>query len=170
MARRPPPRNNPSPERPETPAQRSDRNFAELLQELRVLQTGVQILFGFLLVFAVQPRFAELSQTSRNIYIVTLLGCCAAAGLLMAPVAYHRALFAQGRKEEIVRMADRSARAGMTALYVTMVGAALLVLNLVVSTGSAVALAAAVAVGIGSLWFAVPFYRRSRALGERPSR
>lgn len=149
-------------ERPETPAQRADRNFQELLQELRVLQTGVQILLGFLLIFAVQPRFAELSATAQTIYVVTFLSCCLAAGLLMSPVAHHRTLFAQGRKAEIVHMADRSARAGMVALFVTMVGATLLVMNLVVSTAIAVAISAGVAVSIASLWYAHPFYRRHR--------
>jgi hypothetical protein len=146
--------------RRETSAERSDRNFQELLQELRVLQTGVQILFGFLLVFAVQPRFAELSDGGRAIYVVTLLGCCAATGLLMAPVAYHRTLFAQGRKAEVVEMSSWSARAGMFALFVTVVGAALLVLDLVIATPLAIGFSAAVGTGIALLWYGLPFYRR----------
>lgn len=146
--------------RRETAAERADRNFQELLQELRVLQTGVQILFGFLLVFAVQPRFAELSGTGRAIYVVTLLGSCASTGILMAPVAYHRMLFSQGRKAEIVRMTNRSALAGMVALFCTVAGATSLVLHLVVSTGVALAVTGVVVVGLGALWYALPLYRR----------
>ena len=83
------------PARPgESPVQRADHNFSELLAELRVLQTGMQILFGFLMILAVQPRFADPTTFARVTYVVTLALSCAATALLMAPVAYHRALFA----------------------------------------------------------------------------
>lgn len=124
-----------------------------------MLQTGVQIMFGFLLMLAVQPRFTELSTTSRTVYVVTLLSCCAAACLLMAPVAYHRALFAQGRKDEVVRMAHRATRAGLVALAVTLTGATLLVLHLVFDTPLAVALTGFVVLSFFVLWFVLPFYR-----------
>lgn len=146
--------------RGETPAQRADRNFNELLQELRVLQTGVQILFGFLLILAVQPRFADVSGATLAIYVVTLVLCCVSTGLLMAPVAYHRTLFAQGRKHEIVRISSMYTKAGMLALFLTVVGATMLVLDLVVSTTTAVAVTLLVAVTISSLWFLYPVYRR----------
>lgn len=146
--------------RRETAAERSDRNFQELLQELRVLQTGVQILFGFLLIFAVQPRFTELSDTGRGIYIATFVGCCLTTGLFMAPVAYHRTLFAQGRKADVVQMSNRMLKGGMVALFVTVTGAMLLVLNLVLATVVAVATAASVALCIAVLWYVLPFYHR----------
>jgi sorbitol-specific phosphotransferase system component IIC len=142
--------------RGETPLQRADRNFQELLAELRVLQTGVQILFGFLLILAVQPRFAEATTFAQVVYFVTLLLCCAATALLMAPVAYHRALFAKGLKPDIVAASNRFARAGMTALFLAINSAVLLVLDLVADRVVAIVVTAGVAVMFLALWYAAP--------------
>ena len=85
-------------QRGETPLKRADRNFADLLQELRVAQTGVQILFAFLLGLAFTDRFAELGDTERGIYIATLAACALTEALLVAPVMLHRLLFQCGLK------------------------------------------------------------------------
>jgi hypothetical protein len=154
------------PARPgESPVQRADRNFQELIAELRVLQTGVQILFGFLLILAVQPRFADPTTFGRVTYVVTLALCCAATALLMAPVAYHRALFAKGVKPEIVRVSNRFARAGMLALFLAIVSAVLLVVDAVLGLLGASIVTAAVAVFFALLWYAVPI-RRLRTLAR----
>jgi uncharacterized protein DUF6328 len=145
--------------RGETPLQRADRNFQELLAELRVLQTGVQILFGFLLILAVQPRFATATTFSRVTYFVTLLLCCAATALLMAPVAYHRTLFAKGLKAEVVRASNRLARLGMVALFLAIVSAVLLVVDLLASRLLAIVLTGCVAVVFLLLWYAAPLHR-----------
>lgn len=150
------------PERHETAAERADRNFGELMQELRVLQTGVTILLGFLLAVAIEPRFQELSDLNRGIYSVTFLLCCTATALLMAPVAYHRTLFAQGRKAEIVRVTNRFTIVGMAVLCLTILGVALLVLNLVFDNVIAVAMTAALTLITGILWYAFPLSRRRR--------
>lgn len=76
--------------RHETALERDDRNFVELLQELRVTQTGVQILFAFLLTLAFTQRFTELDSLQRGTYVTTLLLSVAAAVLLTAPAAVHR--------------------------------------------------------------------------------
>ena len=81
--------------RDETDQERLDRNFLELLQELRVAQTGVQILFAFLLSLAFTQRFGVLTRIQRDIYIVALLAAAVAAALFIAPVAWHRVLFRQ---------------------------------------------------------------------------
>jgi hypothetical protein len=152
------------PARPgESPVQRADRNFQELISELRVLQTGVQFLFGFLLILAVQPRFADPGTFGRVTYVVTLALCCAATALLMAPVAYHRALFAKGVKPEIVKVSSRFARAGMLALFLAIISAVLLVVDAVLGLLGASIVAAIVAVFFAVLWYAVPL-RRLRAL------
>lgn len=152
------------PARPgESPLQRADRNFQELIAELRVLQTGVQILFGFLLILAVQPRFANPTTFGRVSYVVTLVLCCAATALLMAPVAYHRVLFAKGVKPEIVRVSNRFALAGMVALFLAIVSAVLLVLDAVFGLLGASIVTAVVAAFFAVLWYAVPL-RRLRTL------
>ncbi|MGW5358969.1 DUF6328 family protein [Actinopolymorpha pittospori] len=156
------------PARPgESPVQRADRNFAELIAELRVLQTGVQFLFGFLLILAVQSRFANPSTFARVTYVVALALCCAAAALLMAPVAYHRALFAKGVKPEIVRVSNRFARAGMLALFLAIVSAVLLVLDAVFGLLGASIVTAGVAVFFALLWYVVPLRRLQTLARER---
>ncbi len=151
--------------RSETPLQRADRNFQELLAELRVLQTGVQILFGFLLILAVQPRFGSASTFAKVTYLVTLLLCCAATALLMSPVAYHRAWFAKGLKPEVVHVSDLLAQGGMAALFLAIVSAVLLVLSLVLDFVLAIILSGCVAAFFALLWYLLPF-RRLRNLGR----
>src|SRR3712207_5987907 len=85
--------------RSETELERCDRNLVELLQEVRVVQTGVQVLFAFLLTAPLAPRFPELTAFQRGAYFTTLLVTGAAAVLLIAPTAYHRILFRLGDKE-----------------------------------------------------------------------
>src|SRR5689334_19894510 len=82
--------------RDETEAERLDRNWTEMLQELRVTQTGTQILTGFLLTIPFQQRFAELDDTQRGIYLVLVAFAALATILALAPVSLHRALFRQG--------------------------------------------------------------------------
>src|ERR1043165_10232106 len=79
----------------ETEKQRWDRNFGDLLQELRVAQTGVQILFAFLLTLPFSSGFPKTTAFQRDIYLVALLAAAAATAMIIAPVAFHRALFRQ---------------------------------------------------------------------------
>ncbi|WP_147304569.1 DUF6328 family protein [Thermasporomyces composti] len=149
--------------RRETPFQRADRNFQELLAELRVLQTVVQILFGFMLILAIQPRFAAASGFTHVTYLIALVLCCTATALLMAPVAYHRTLFARGLKPEVVRVSDRLARGGMVALFLAIVASVLLVFDLAVNRFVAVVLTVCVATVFVLLWYVMPL-RRLRQL------
>jgi hypothetical protein len=95
--------------RSEAPLQRADRNFAELLQELRVLFTGVQILLGFLLTLAVSPVFPGLDGFRHAVYVVTLLAAASSSALLIAPVAVHRLLFQGVHKQAMVRAGHAAA-------------------------------------------------------------
>src|ERR1700678_3138443 len=92
--------------RSESAAQRSDRNLMELLQELRVAALGVQVLFGFLLALPFSARFVELETWQRGLYIAVLLLAALATALLTGPVAYHRFVFRQRQKENLVRTAN----------------------------------------------------------------
>src|SRR3954464_4237071 len=91
-----------APGRHETEEERLDRNFIELLQELRVSQTGVQILFAFLLTLPFTQRFTQVSSFERDIYFVSLLFSGAASALFIGPVSYHRLLFRRGEKRQMV--------------------------------------------------------------------
>lgn len=121
--------------RNETPLERADRNFGELLQELRVTQTGVQILFAFLLTLAFTPRFPSLDTVQRTTYVVTLLLAVLAAALFTAPAALHRSLFQKGAKPRIVQVSSRLATLGMGVLVLAFTGSVLLVVD--VTTGRA---------------------------------
>src|SRR6185437_5903436 len=94
--------------RGETVEQVIDRNVAELLQELRVVLTGVQILFAFLLTLPFTSRFGDLSGHSPLLYAVTLLSAALATVVLIAPVSFHRLLFRRGAKEQLVVFGARA--------------------------------------------------------------
>ena len=152
--------------RQEGRAQQLDRNWAELVQELRVLGTGIQILFAFLLTIAFQARFAQTTVFEKDVYLATMMASGLAAALLIAPVALHRFLFRFGVKDEVVTLTNRIAICGLVALSVAMVGAILLVGVWVggaffgwMSAGCAAAI-----LGLG--WFCGPAFLRHRTQRE----
>ncbi|WP_166844338.1 DUF6328 family protein [Isoptericola sp. BMS4] len=152
-----------TPDRPETPEQRSDRNWNELLQELRVMQTGVQILTGFLLILPFQSRFADLDEFQHTVYLVLVLVSITATGLLVAPVALHRALFRKHLKRSVVTGGDRLTRAGLVLLAVALAGTALLVFDVVLGRTAGIVTGACTAVVLLGLWAVLPAVVRRRA-------
>lgn len=143
-------------ERGETPLRRADRNMIELLQELRVAQTGVQILFAFLLSMTFTERFGRIDDVQRTMYVVTLLLSVLTAGLLVGPAAAHRITFARGVKRETVLLGQRLFLTGLVTMALTLTGAVLLVLDVAVGRGFAVPVAAVVGVVLIGLWFVLP--------------
>ena len=152
--------------RNETPLERADRNLVELLQEVRVAQMGVQILFAFLLTVPFTARFPELTSFQRVEYYVTMLAAGIATMLLIAPTAYHRVVFRCGDKEHLVVVANRFTMAGLSFVAVSMVGVLLLVTDVMFSTELAVAVATLAAIGAAVGWLALPV-RRRRQLSRR---
>ncbi|HEY6748187.1 MAG TPA: DUF6328 family protein [Mycobacteriales bacterium] len=146
--------------RGENDLQRTDRNFLELLQELRVAQTGVQILFAFLLGLAFTPRFATLGRPQQAVYLVTLVVSAISAALLIAPVSYHRTVFRRRLKAQLVETGHRYAIAGLVLLLVALVGAVELAASLLLGSWAAL-LAAALSGVFVTLWFLVPLRHRS---------
>src|SRR3954466_339447 len=154
--------------RNETPLERCDRNLVELLQEVRVVQTGVQVLFAFLLTVPLAARFSALTAFERGAYFATLLVTGAAAVLLIAPTAYHRIIFRLGDKEHLVQVANRFTLAGLFCVALSMVGALLLVTDLLFGGVAAVGPPGMAALACLVLWCLVPL-RRRRALQRRPA-
>jgi hypothetical protein len=153
--------------RNETQLERCDRNLVELMQEVRVVQTGVQVLFAFLLTAPLAARFPALSQFQQLTYFATLLAAGAAAVLLIAPTAYHRILFRLGDKEHLVAVANRFTLAGLACVALSMVGALLLVTDLLFAATAVVAgTTALAALGCLVLWCLAPLARRAR-IGKR---
>ncbi|MEU9509837.1 DUF6328 family protein [Micromonospora sp. NPDC048170] len=145
----------------ETEKQRWQRNFADLLQELRVAQTGVQILFAFLLTLPFSNGFTRTSEFQKDIYIVALLSAAAATAMIISPVAFHRALFRQGRKPELVRFAHRMASGGLAFMLISMVSAVLLITDFVLDRGVALVLSGLTALWFLTFWMFLPFSRRN---------
>lgn len=151
-----------SPDRDETPEERADRNMVELLQELRVLQTGVQIIFAFLLGIAFTARFTQLSQTQQYVYVAALLMSVVSVAVLAAPVAIHRGLFRRGMKEEIVILSTRCARLGMLLVSTSLDCSVFLIMDVVLGRVAAGVITGCVAAVFLMLWFAFPWALRRR--------
>lgn len=146
----------------ETEAQRADRNFGELLQELRVVQTGVQILFASMLTLPFQQVFQRLSAAQRHVYIAAVLLAVGAVICLTAPVAYHRALFRLRLKDEIVTIASRFAVAGLAFLGSAITLSVGLVMDVALGRGTAISFVSLVGLGVLVIWLALPLATRLR--------
>ena len=147
--------------RGETRIQQAVRNFAELLQEVRVAQTGIQVLFAFLLGLGFTGRFDELGAGQQAVYVIALVLSAVAAGVLLAPVMYHRLVFRRRLKLRVVAVAHRLAVLGLTLVLLAMVCAVQLAASLVLH-GWATLLAAALGLGVGLLWLGWPAWARLR--------
>ncbi len=143
-------------ERNETELQRLDRNFVELLQELRVAQTGPQILFAFLLTLSFTQRFTHTTTFQRTLYFVTLALSAAAASLLIAPVSMHRLLFRRHAKRRLVDVSNRLAIGGLLALCLAIIGVMWFIADVLYGPWPGVATAVVSAVWFGFFWYAIP--------------
>lgn len=146
--------------RHETETEGLDRNWISLLQELRVVQTGVQLLTGFLLMLPFQDRFSTLSDVMKQVYLVTVLCSIASTVLLIAPVATHRLLFRRHQLEKLVTAAHRYALGGLTLLGLTLTGVVTLMFDVVVGGAAATGAAAGVAVMFSLVWLVLPLRSR----------
>lgn len=157
---------DPAPEpgtgRDETPEQRADRRWGDLLQELRVAQTGVQILFGFLLTVVFQQRFTTLTTGQRHLYVATVVLGAATTGALVGPVAMHRLLTGRRLKPETVTWASRLTLTGLFLLLCTMVCSLLLVLRLALGGSGSYWLVGAMAAWFVLCWLVFPLLVRHR--------
>lgn len=143
-------------EREETESERLDRNWAELLQELRVTQTGTQILTGFLLTLAFQPRFADLDDYQVTLYLVLVIVAAATTVLGLAPVSLHRQLFRQRAKDRIVVTANRILQYTLAGVAIVLAGTLTLILDVVAGRGAGIVAGAASLVILGVVWFLLP--------------
>jgi MFS family permease len=143
-------------------AKRITRNWNELLQELRVMQTGVQILTGFLLTIPFTDRFADLDDRQRTIYLGVLVGSVVTTCLIVAPVSFHRVLFRQHQRPWLVSAANVCARVGLAGLGLVSAAVVLLVFDIVVGISAGVLASALVLALFAGLWLGVPVLARRR--------
>ncbi len=142
--------------RHETFAERMDRNWDELVSELRVTQTGAQILVGFLLTVPFQQRFATLDGYQRTLYLVLVGLAVLATVLIVTPVSLHRALFRRRLKRELVAAGSAFARAGLVVLAVVIAGVPSLLFDVVVSRTAGFLALGVTLVLLVACWWLVP--------------
>jgi Family of unknown function (DUF6328) len=154
---------------PESQDEKLNRNLDQLLQELRVVLPGVQVLFAFLLVAPFSSRFGQIDDFERDVYFVALLLAAAAVALLMAPSIQHRILFRREQKLYLVNLGSALAIAGMTALALAVVLSLVFVAHFLFGPGAALAAGGFSFVAFAVLWYALPIERRltNRPDGER---
>jgi hypothetical protein len=146
----------PTPPPGELSEQTINRNWTELVQELRATQIGVQVLIGFLLALPYTDKFHTLDHVEKTAYLVVLSIAVAATGAVLAPIAYHRILFRRGLRPWLVETANKIARIGLVLAALAMCGVVFLAFDLAAGTAAGVAASLVALVGYGGLWLVVP--------------
>jgi cobalamin synthase len=147
---------------------RTDRQMAELLQELRVALPGVQILFAFLLTVPFAQGFTRVTSFQRNLFYATLLATAASTACLIAPTATHRLRFHKGDRRYVIESANRLLIAGLVFLALAILGAVVLITDYLFGLGGQWIWPALVAVLLITLWFGRPLVRHLRGLSSGP--
>ena len=153
--------------RDESVDEKLDRQWDDLIQELRVVQTGVQLLTGFLLTLPFQQRFGTLSSAERGVYLFAVGTSIVATGFLQAPVSLHRALFRRHRRKETVELAHKLAIVGICSLAAAVVAVATLIFDVLLGWGGGITAGALTALLLLALWLVVPWRVRSRSRAHR---
>jgi hypothetical protein len=148
--------------RDETEEERADRMWGELIQEVRVAQTGVQVLFGFLLTVVFQQKYDSLEHTDKTIYIVTVVLGAAATGALIGPVSLHRLVSGRRVKPQAVQWASRMTFVGLALLLATMTSSLLLILRVATRNAAVPWIVTGVVAWYALCWYGVPLWTRHR--------
>jgi len=156
--------------RNETPAERADRNFVEQLQEFRVAQQIIGILFAFLLTIPFNNRFTELNQLQEWVYFGSLMAAATGTIFFVAPVSMHRILFRMGMKDAIVKRASVYAIIGLTMMWLSMASSVFLVASFVFNYWLAGIGATAGSLLILWIWFLEPLIQRHQINNEKSSK
>jgi hypothetical protein len=146
--------------------ERLEREHGELLEELRALIPGAQVLFGFLLAIRFTSPFTELNAVQRDVYYATLLTTAVSLVLLLAPSAYHRLRFREGDKDAMVRKGNREAIAGTGAIALAFTGVLYLITDLLFTTPAAITVALVFFALTAWRWWAIALFRKAREGAE----
>lgn len=153
--------------RDEDEGERLDRQWNELLQELRLAQTGTQILFAFMLSIAFTNRFQDADTFTHDVFAGTLIATALAMGLFLAPVSFHRIVFQRKLRDRMIPIAGRMASGGMMFLVLAISGGLLLAIDVVTSRPVALVIVAVVLAWFIGFWYVLPTYvRRTSADAE----
>ena len=153
----------------ETKKERLEREHGELLEELRALIPGAEVLFGFLLAIRFTGQFGDLGDGERYVYYATLVATAVALVLFMAPAAHHRLRFREGDKDYMLRKGNREAIAGTLAIAVAFTGVVYLITDLVFGEWEAIVAAAAFFVFAAWRWWSFALYRAYQDRRDQPA-
>jgi len=142
--------------------QRGARELIELLQELRIILPGVQVLFAFLLTVPFTQRFTELTPLQQYVFFATLLCAALSAAFLIAPSAHHRILWRRGQREQRLRIGNALAIVGLLFLVPGMLGAIFVIADLLFGSVVSSIVAGLMVMVLLGLWFGLPLWRRNR--------
>jgi amino acid transporter len=151
----------------ETPKERANRELIELLNELRVVLPGVTVLLAFLLAVPFANGWTRVTGFQRDVFVVAFLSTAVSVALLTAPSSYHRLRFRAGNKEHMVKIGNRLSIAGIAASAVSLEAVVVLVMDVVVSRGAAIAAAAGLFAVVVSLWYGLPLLAAVRDRSAR---
>jgi Family of unknown function (DUF6328) len=151
----------------ESEKQRVDRELIELLNELRVVLPGVQVLFAFLLTVPFSNGFSRMTNPQRNVFFIAFLTATVATVLLIAPSTYHRIMFRQGEKKQMLFTSNRLVIVGTMFLAVSMASSVYVITDALFQVPTAAAVSFAAAAAFALLWYLFPLYRRRRVGGKR---
>lgn len=146
----------PTDDRHETPTERLDRHWSELLQELRVMQTGTQLIAGFLLTLPFSDRFARLGDREVVLYLALVVDAALTTAVMLTPIALHRRLYGGHVRDRLVRATHQLVAVALGGIASLLVGIVALVFSFVVSTTAAAVAAGSVALGVLLLLLALP--------------
>jgi hypothetical protein len=152
--------NEPDPPSDATDEAKINRNWTELIQELRSTQTGVQVLTGFLLTVPFSDRFDTLDDVQRTAYLLVLSGAVSATAAILSPIAYHRILFRRGRRPWLVEKANQVARVGLVLVALTTCGVVFLTFDLAIGRTGGVVASIIAFLGYLVLWVGIPLRAR----------
>jgi hypothetical protein len=156
-------------DRHESRAERLDRNWTELIQELRVAETGVQVLAGFLLTLPFSSRFVAIDHSHRLVYLLAFSLAVVTVGLMTAPVALHRFLFGRHEKDVLVRTGAFFAKAGLTSMGLTLVTVVVLIFGVVVNDTAGVVAGVLVLLFFSLTWVVLPLRLATRGSKVDPA-
>ncbi|MFI5707669.1 DUF6328 family protein [Kribbella sp. NPDC051620] len=151
----------------EDAGERLDRQWIELLQELRLAQTGTQILFAFLLGIAFTNVFEDADAFTHTVYACTLVASALATGLFLAPVSLHRIVFQRKVRDKMIPIAAKMTVGGLVILIVAISGGLLLVLDVALNRTAAIVIVAVVVAWFVVFWYVLPTWvRRANEAAE----
>jgi len=153
----------------ETPEERRNRELIELLNELRVALPGVQVLFAFLLAIPFANGFPKLSELDRDVYFAALIATMISTALLITPSAYHRFVFRQHDKEQLLETSNRLTIGGLGVLAVAMTCSIFVIADFLFKWPMTITVSVLTALVFGLLWYALPLGRLAQLSEKRDS-